>query len=100
MRVHATLVEPSVVRKILDLAVAPRSGARPRRLLTDVAMPGMSGPELALRVVSTRPRVKILHMSGFMDQAAPEDEESVFLQKPFSPETLARRVRHALDEPE
>jgi signal transduction histidine kinase len=71
-------------------------------LLTDVAMPGMSGPELALRVVSTRPRVKILYMSGFMDRDAPEDEdgESVFLQKPFSPETLARRVRHALDEPE
>jgi two-component system cell cycle sensor histidine kinase/response regulator CckA len=63
-------------------------------LLTDVLMPGLSGPELAARVVARRPEVKVLLMSGYSDSAAAGSAE--LLQKPFSPEALARKVRETL----
>lgn len=71
-------------------------------LLTDVVVQGMSGPELALRVVSARPRVKVLFMAGLTDRHLTDDQngQALVLQKPFSGETLALRVRQLLDEPE
>jgi signal transduction histidine kinase/CheY-like chemotaxis protein len=72
-------------------------------LLTDVVMPGMTGPQLALRVVGARPRIKVLYMSGFIQPSVGEvegDHGSAILHKPFSTETLARRVRAMLDEPD
>jgi YesN/AraC family two-component response regulator len=55
-------------------------------LLTDVVMPVMTGPQLALRVISTHPRIKVLYMSGFADASQPTGPpDGTLLQKPFSP---------------
>ena len=67
-------------------------------LLTDMVMPHMNGPELAKRLASVRPTMKVLFMSGYVDRAAVPDFAAVsFLPKPFTPETLARKVRLILD---
>ncbi len=82
--------------------IATEEDRRIDLLLTDVVMPGMSGPELALRVVSARPRVKVLYMSGFADRSLPDDPGGnvLVLKKPFTGEVLAQRIRQVLDEPE
>jgi two-component system cell cycle sensor histidine kinase/response regulator CckA len=70
-------------------------------LVSDVVMPKMSGPELAKRLVVTRPTMKVLCMSGYTDDSIVRhgvlQGNLAFLQKPFTPETLARRVREVLD---
>lgn len=69
-------------------------------LLTDVIMPGASGPELAERLRRDRPELRVLYMSGYMaDEVgrAGVIEDSGFLQKPFTPNTLASKVRETLD---
>jgi CheY-like chemotaxis protein len=70
-------------------------------LLTDVIMPGLSGGELAQRVRRLRPATKVLYMSGYNDDAIVRYGVSVseadFLQKPFTLESLARKVRGALE---
>ena len=70
-------------------------------LLTDVVMPGLSGRALADQLKQKRPDVKIAYMSGYTGQRVGEKEilepGSVFLQKPFTREGLARKVREALD---
>jgi len=70
-------------------------------LLTDVVMPRMSGPELAAHLAPLHPEAKVLYMSGYTDNAIVQhgalDAGTHFLQKPFVPETLARRIREVLD---
>jgi two-component system, cell cycle sensor histidine kinase and response regulator CckA len=70
-------------------------------LLTDVVMPGLSGPELAKQVLSLRPQCRVLLMSGYAGQTIIHrgviDGASAFLQKPFTPSALGRRVREILD---
>jgi signal transduction histidine kinase len=70
-------------------------------LLTDLAMPRMSGIELAEYVVGRRPEVKVLYMSGAVDSVVPRSESwrdgVALLEKPFSPDALARKVRAVLD---
>jgi PAS domain S-box-containing protein len=68
-------------------------------LITDLAMPGMNGTELAGKVKERLPDVAVLYISGYPEdlrQAGKIDENS-FLQKPFSPKVLCRRVRETLD---
>ena len=69
-------------------------------LLTDVVMPRMSGPQLAERLVVTRPTLKVLYMSGYIGGASHANGAHIagaeFLQKPITPETLASRVREVL----
>ncbi|HEX2755835.1 MAG TPA: ATP-binding protein [Candidatus Limnocylindrales bacterium] len=70
-------------------------------LLTDVVMPGMSGPDLARRASVLRPDLRVVLMSGYALDAADRDavgRQAVFLAKPFSPSALARTVRDALDD--
>jgi len=70
-------------------------------LLTDLILPGVSGREIAKRVSSLRPDIKVLFMSGYTDDALIHshgfDETFAFLQKPFSAVTLATKVREVLD---
>jgi CheY-like chemotaxis protein len=69
-------------------------------LVSDVVMPGMSGVELAKRLAGDRPELRILLMSGFADPLAGEPlsapSGSAFLEKPFTPSELLRRVRETL----
>ena len=66
-------------------------------LLTDVIMPGLTGPQLAERVHDLRPDIRTLYMSGYTDAARTElGDDAPLIQKPFTPETLVERVRGAM----
>ncbi|HKS80740.1 MAG TPA: PAS domain S-box protein [Candidatus Acidoferrales bacterium] len=69
-------------------------------LMTDVVMPGISGRELAQRVLQVRPGIKILYMSGYTDQAVVHhgilEDDAILLQKPFTLATLASKLREIL----
>jgi CheY-like chemotaxis protein len=75
----------------------------PALLLTDVVMPGMSGPELARSVRAARPETRVLFMSGYTDDAVGLhgvlSSETRFLQKPFTSDALLFKVRETLDQP-
>lgn len=70
-------------------------------LLTDVVMPGMSGRELARRLISIRPGLKVLYMSGYpTDDIAHHgilQEGIAFIAKPFTPASLLGKVREVLE---
>jgi DNA-binding NtrC family response regulator len=70
-------------------------------LVTDVVMPGSSGPSLFARLSIERPHLRVLYMSGYADPAivqhAIRPSDIVFLQKPFTPDRLLCKVREALD---
>ena len=78
----------------------------PRRLdllLTDIIMPQMNGPEVAEALRRDQPQVKVLYVSGYTDDVlndhAAATAELRFLEKPFTPESLCRKIREVLDEP-
>lgn len=70
-------------------------------LVTDVIMPGMSGPELADQLTSLRPDLRVLFLSGYTDDSLHSENTAAhsngFLQKPFTPSTLSCKVREVLD---
>jgi signal transduction histidine kinase len=78
-----------------------KSPRKPELLITDVVMPGLSGPNLAARLLQHNPKLRVLYTSGYTD-----DTTAVhgafwggipLLEKPFTPAQLAERVRMALD---
>ncbi|GIW50783.1 MAG: hypothetical protein KatS3mg081_0138 [Gemmatimonadales bacterium] len=88
------------------LALLGREGTALRvdLLLTDVVLPGMSGPELAERVRSLRQGLRVLFMSGYTEDLILQRRllarEAAMVHKPFSPSELARKVRGVLDRAE
>ncbi len=90
-----------------DGSEAVRLGTEAREpihlLLTDVVMPGMNGKEVTAKLAAAHPEMRVLYISGYTDNADVSrgvlDESADFLQKPFTPETLTRRVRETLSRP-
>jgi PAS domain S-box-containing protein len=68
-------------------------------MITDVVMPGLSGPALAERIVAARPETKVLYTSGYADDAVVNGigKNCMFLEKPFTRDELVRKVRELLD---
>ena len=83
------------------LRLAQEHAGRIQVMVTDVVMPQMNGRELAQRLTSVRPDLKVLYMSGYTDDAIVRhgvlEPGTAFLQKPFSPVALASKVRAVLD---
>ena len=81
--------------------MAERHSGPIHMLLSDVVMPGIRGPELARRIVRLHPEARVLFMSGYTDDAVVAhgvlEGEGEFLEKPFTPTALGRRVRTVLD---
>ena len=80
---------------------AQHNGGEISLLVTDVVMPRMSGREVAERLLVSHPKMKVLYLSGYTDDAVVRhgvlQSMTAFLQKPFTPDALAHKVREVLD---
>jgi PAS domain S-box-containing protein len=83
------------------LEIAEGHSAPVHLLITDVVMPGMGGSDLATHLAASHPETRVLYMSGYTDDAVVLHgvlaADVAFLQKPFTGEALARKVREVLD---
>ncbi len=82
------------------LETAKRMGASIRVVLTDVVMPKMRGPALAKQLRTLLPRVKIVYMTGYLEQNGSDIdflEDALYLQKPFSRESIVHRMNEAVN---
>jgi two-component system cell cycle sensor histidine kinase/response regulator CckA len=83
------------------LQVGERHKEHIHLLLTDVVMPQMSGRELAEHLAPLHPETKVLYMSGYADNAVVRhgllDLGAALLEKPFTAESLSRKLREVLD---
>ena len=86
------------------LALAAAHQTRVHLIITDLVMPGMSGRELVDRFRAKHPETRALFMSGYTDATAHQrgglPPDAAFIQKPFAPSSLARKVRDVLEQPE
>jgi two-component system, cell cycle sensor histidine kinase and response regulator CckA len=96
---------------VMEFANAREALARAKRhkglvhlLVADVVMPGMSGIELARQLAPGRPEMRVLFISGYTDDLVERQgvlqPGRAFLQKPFAPDALLRKVRRLLDAPD
>ena len=94
---YAVLEAPSAARA---LEVGEAHPAAIDLLITDVLMPGMTGPELARRLRARRPALRVLCMSGYPEsagrRAGGEQGWNAWLDKPFSPDAMLAKVRDCL----
>ena len=94
-----TVLDAGYGEKALELCEAHEGPIH--LLLTDVVMPQMSGREVAERLQSSYPEMKVLYMSGYtddiIDRHAVWDKENAFIHKPFLPDDLLGKVREVLD---
>ena len=95
------VLEAANAEEALDVYLARGEGIQ--LVLTDMVMPRMSGRELAERLRTLRPDLKIVFMSGYTDdvliRTGAISPGMSFLQKPLRPDTLAATIREALDSP-
>jgi two-component system, cell cycle sensor histidine kinase and response regulator CckA len=93
-----TVLEARDAKEALELAASPNLIDL---LITDVVLPGMNGRELATLLAVSRPDMRVLYVSGYADHAIVQhgnlEAGLAFLQKPFTPNGLARKVREVLD---
>jgi CheY-like chemotaxis protein len=85
----------------LDALTAARSMERVDVLLTDVVMPQLSGPQVAERLKVRHPGIRVVFMTGWVDDAIMKlelDSDVALLRKPFTPIGLARLIRSSLDQ--
>jgi CheY-like chemotaxis protein len=72
-------------------------------MVSDVVVPDMNGRKIADQILPIRPDIKLLFMSGYTDEDVKGHgvltQEAAFLEKPFTPDSLARKVREVLDTP-
>ena len=71
-------------------------------MIADVVMPVISGPDLVRQIITIQPEMKVLYISGYTDDAIVHhgvlDENTPFLQKPFTPQKLALKVQELLED--
>lgn len=94
---YTVLEAPSAARA---LEVGEAHPAAIDLLITDVLMPGMTGPELARRLRARRPALRVLCMSGYPESAdrrvGGDEGWNAWLEKPFSPDAMLAKVRDCL----
>ena len=82
------------------MAAAARYQGKIDLVITDVVMPGMGGREMVKRLIESRPGTKVLYLSGYTEDAIVNDgsfeKGTAFLQKPFTLQSLSRKVREVL----
>ena len=102
LRAHGyTVIEAPDGPTALEIASRPETAID--LVVSDVVMPGMSGPDLGRRLAELRPNAALILASGHAEAVVLGEHASRggagFLQKPFTPEELARKVREVLDSP-
>lgn len=95
------VVEASGAEEAIRIIDTSTNGTKIDLVLTDVIMPGMSGNDMSKQLLTKRPDLPVLYMSGYTDDAIVQHgvlEPGInFIQKPFSPDALALKVREVLD---
>jgi signal transduction histidine kinase/ligand-binding sensor domain-containing protein len=99
LRMHGYKVTEAASAEAADVLL--RNGHSVDMVLSDIVLSGMSGPELAEKLRKRQNHVRFLFMSGYADDAVIRhgilESEVAFIQKPFTPDALARKVRETLD---